>query len=399
MGINREEQFLCNALAEVLAGKEPPHPEKGTDMDRVLELAYAHKVHPLLYECSDREEVSAEWRERLKRESRKIVSQNYRLLFLTKYLTSVLEENGIGTAVLKGVGVAQLYPVPELRKSGDIDLLVSRKHLAKAEELMKEAGFAREEEQWTRHHVSYVTKEGISIELHIMLAEEIDFQALNQYMNGKEEEFLAHTIRKEIMGIPLPVMQDAYQGLYLLIHMTQHFMKAGFGLKLLCDWVVFWNGTVAEEAQEKFARLIEESGLGAFSDIVTQCCITYLGLQEEKLLFRKKEDVKCKEFMEDVFEAEEFGKSSADRMVAMRGNGIGDYIREFHRQMKITYPRASGNILLWPALWCMTFTGFIYRNYTRRNVSSLAVLKKAGSRSRMMKELGFFTEEKGDRKK
>ena len=181
--------------------------------------------------------------------------------------------------------------------------------------------------------------------------------------------------------------------------MTQHFMKAGFGLKLLCDWVVFWNGTVAEEEQEKFARLIEESGLGAFSDIVTQCCITYLGLQEEKLLFRKKEDVKCKEFMEDVFEAEEFGKSSADRMVAMRGNGIGDYIREFHRQMKITYPRASGNILLWPALWCMTFTGFIYRNYTRRNVSSLAVLKKAGSRSRMMKELGFFTEEKGDRKK
>ena len=109
--------------------------------------------------------------------------------------------------------------------------------------------------------------------------------------------------------------------------------------------------------------------------------------------------MKCKEFMEDVFEAEEFGKSSADRMVAMRGNGIGDYIREFHRQMKITYPRASGNILLWPALWCMTFTGFIYRNYTRRNVSSLAVLKKAGSRSRMMKELGFFTEEKGDRKK
>ena len=295
--------------------------------------------------------------------------------------------------------MAQLYPVPELRKSGDIDLLVSRKHLAKAEELMKEAGFVREEEQWTRHHVSYVTKEGISIELHIMLAEEIDFPALNQYMNGKEEEFLAHTIRKEIMGIPLPVLQDAYQGLYLLIHMTQHFMKAGFGLKLLCDWVVFWNGTVAEEEQEKFARLIEESGLGAFSDIVTQCCITYLGLQEEKLLFRKKEDVKCKEFMEDVFEAEEFGKSSADRMVAMRGNGIGDYIREFHRQMKITYPRASGNVLLWPALWCMTFTGFIYRNYTRRNVSSLAVLKKAGSRSRMMKELGFFTEEKGDRKK
>ena len=124
MGINREEQFLCNALAEVLAGKEPPHPEKRTDMDRVLELAYAHKVHPLLYECSDLEEVSAEWRERLKRESRKIVSQNYRLLFLTKYLTSVLEENGIGTAVLKGVGVAQLYPVPEARKSGDIDLLI-----------------------------------------------------------------------------------------------------------------------------------------------------------------------------------------------------------------------------------------------------------------------------------
>lgn len=67
-------------------------------------------------------------------------------------------------------------------------------------------------------------------------------------------------------------------------------------------------------------------------------------------------------FMKEVFEAEEFGHSDTDRMVVLRGTKLTDYIREFHHQMKLTYPKASRCIVLYPALWVMTLCGFLYRN-------------------------------------
>lgn len=56
--------------------------------------------------------------------STQIVLQNYRLLYYSSFLITILEEAGISVLLLKGWQTAQLYPVPEARKSGDIDLLI-----------------------------------------------------------------------------------------------------------------------------------------------------------------------------------------------------------------------------------------------------------------------------------
>ena len=53
--------------------------------------------------------------------STQIVLQNYRLLYYSSFLITLLEEAGISVLLLKGWQTAQLYPVPEARKSGDID--------------------------------------------------------------------------------------------------------------------------------------------------------------------------------------------------------------------------------------------------------------------------------------
>mgnify|MGYP007135796357 CR=1 FL=1 len=38
---------------------------------------------------------------------------------MSRYVTGLLKDAGIDTILLKGSGVAGLYPVPELRKSGE----------------------------------------------------------------------------------------------------------------------------------------------------------------------------------------------------------------------------------------------------------------------------------------
>lgn len=67
------------------------------------------------------EDAERKWVESI---ARTTVRQSYHLLFLTRDLVKLLEEAGIPALVLKGCGVAELYPVPELRKSGDIDVLI-----------------------------------------------------------------------------------------------------------------------------------------------------------------------------------------------------------------------------------------------------------------------------------
>ena len=77
-------------------------------------------------------------------------------------------------------------------------------------------------------------------------------------------------------------------------------------------------------------------------------------------------------------------------MVMMRGNKLADYIREFHHQMRISFPKAGKVFIIWPGLWIITFTRFIFNNHKIRNVSTGSILKKAGQRSRVMKQIRLW---------
>lgn len=129
------------APAEML----PPAEKYGA----ILELADRHRVLPLLYDVlAPKLPEEDENRKRLEKRSAETVRQSYRLLFLGKYVTGLLQEHGIETVLLKGSGTAGLYPVPELRKSGDIDLLVAdQKAGEKAYEVLHEHGFRKALEQ------------------------------------------------------------------------------------------------------------------------------------------------------------------------------------------------------------------------------------------------------------
>ena len=94
--------------------------------------------------------------------------------------------------------------------------------------------------------------------------------------------------------------------------------------------------------------------------------------------------------MLEIFDADEFGRSSSDRMGSLRGKKFMDYIREFHHQMKLTYPKAGKCVWLYPVLWVMTLWGFLHRNRTLRKVSSRQILQNAKKRSRLTEQMRLF---------
>ena len=394
--LNREQLELCRLLSLALHNKALERLSPDVDYARVIAVAESHKVmallHPVLEHAGLQESI---WKI-VDRKGEQTVRQSYRLLMLSRYVIGLLKENGIDAILLKGCGTAAWYPVPELRKSGDIDLLFkSEDETRKALQILAQQGFVTTEDQPANHHIVCESRDSVSLELHMSLAEPFDSEKTNRFLADCQKEYFAHRRVVDCMGVAFELTWDGYHAFYLLLHMLQHYVRAGFGVKLLCDWVVFWESPLSEEEKKIFLRLTQESGTFGFAVMMTRVCVKYLGLREKQVEFLMQAEPKdvcdlTEELMAEIFEAEEFGHSSKDRMVVLRGTGLMDYAREFHHQMKLNYPKAGKIMVLYPVLWIMTLCGFLYRNRTLRKVSGRQILKKAKKRSQLTEQMRLF---------
>ena len=377
------------------AGNEPePDGTSLVDWNELCSVARQHGVLALLYDSlTVRSDLPEAVKDTVTKYARRIVQQSYRLLFLTKYLVEKMENAGLPMVVLKGAGTAAYYPVPEFRKSGDVDLLLAdRSYLDRACEILLECGLVRMKEQHALHHVAFCTKDGIEVEIHTLLAEPFDHDSINHYLEKRLRDIGENVTNADCMGVTLPILSGGYHAYELLLHMLQHFLRRGFGLKFLCDWVVFWNRTWPYEEQEKYNGLVRESGLKSFSDTVTCTCVRYLGLKKERVAWMDlpEENGIEADFLKEILEAEEFGKSESDRMVALRNVGPVEYVREFHHQMHLNFPRIGRCFLLWPVLWGITLVRFLRNNRKIRGVSTRSILKKAGQRGRLIAKMRLW---------
>lgn len=398
--LNEEQRILCVLLNAALNGgtlsEEDRQAFAAADQKTIVHTAKQHSVLPLLYDvlCGDGM-LGEELRGQVEAVSRQTVRQSYRLLFLTRYLTQIFEREHLPVVVLKGCGVAVCYPVPELRKSGDVDLLVREQDIARAQALLEREGYQTLKEQHANHHIVCSSGEGICVELHVMLAEPFAYAPVNTCMKELTDTFADHIVRRPCMDIEFPLLQDARQAYQLLLHMLQHFLRAGFGLKLLCDWAVFWNGQGKGDTWQEFEQLAKKSEVYEFAKIVTECCVEFLGLCREFLEPGRDREL-AEKFLCDVFDAEEFGRSSAERMVAVQGKGMKAYWKEFHHQMKMNHPKASKCVVFWPVLWIVTFFVFVRNNRRLKRGSIGSIMRNAGARGRLVRQMKLWEKSGGN---
>ena len=400
---NEQVRCLTTLLRYALKGEQMPQPEleqlmRGVDGEAMFALARAHAVAPLVYDVwSGYPEIQPSVQSRLQTYAMQIAGHSYRLLFYTKYLVGLLEEAGLPVAVLKGVATAEFYPQPEMRKAGDVDLLLfSGENCARAVACLKAYGFREHEEKNHLHHVAMIGAEGIEVELHSMMVEPFDNQETNRIMLQCQKEAQSHIERQLCMGVSLPVLTGAYHGFSLLLHLLQHFLTAGFGIKLLCDWVVFWEKQPSEVIGEA-VELIRTLKVEQFVAAVTGICVRELGMETraaEAFLALGEPAVTAPAYLDrffmDIIEAEEFGKSESGRMLAIHGTGLTGYVRAFHHQMHLNYPKTGKCPICWPVLWVLTLARFLHNNRTLRGTTVAEVLKSAGNRGKIVEKMHLF---------
>lgn len=363
-----------------------------TVMQNVASVAYETlKEHP-------EAEVPDEVMEPLRQRARSIPMQYYQKIAVLRQILRRMQQDGVACYVLKGVGLNTMYPREEMRSFGDIDLYIPR-----PDDLEKVKTFFEEKEceiveTYSDNHTAYVYRGGgVSCEVEVhwrMTAEfnngDIDSQLEAIYRKLDGSQFMAvHPMRTEVHILP-----PTYNALHLLAHMLQHLMYTGFGLKLFCDWTVFWQKCGSMVDTETFLGWIRMLHMENFLGAVTSVCIRYLGLEEACCPWMAEWDrdpALEDALMRDVFEGGEHGKYDSARMIiTTRKPGLRTYLLELHRQMKRRYRRLGDCVILWPVLWLLTGIIFLYNNRSLRKTTAKEILDSNRKRNKLVQKLDIF---------
>lgn len=364
------------------------------EWEQLLALADRHEVLALLENILESDKLSEEQQLTVQFKTAKTVHTAIKLQVLNERLNTMLDKEGIQAITLKGCAVARFYPVPEFRKTTDIDLFVANEEDAKrAVQFLSANGFKLSGEWHANHHLVLVSEKKEVVELHTAWADAFKEKHLNRYLEKLQKESNQHCQFVEWQGLKFYAYETAWQGFYLMIHMLQHFVGSGFGLRNLCDWVVLWENCDDTKARKDFWKMVCESGTIEFAKAITSICIRYLGLDQKKSPVPEKyhtDQAVVDALFRDILDAGEFGYSESERMVGMDGDSLMAYIREFHHQMHINFPKAGKIIFFWPVLWLATLIRFLKNNRKLNRAPISEIMKKAGKRGQLVSRLTSY---------
>lgn len=190
-----------------------------------------------------------------KKFNRQYLMAHYRVLSLESDLVQI-QDAGIDFIPLKGSVIRKLYPQEWMRVSGDIDILVHKEELEKAEQVLVEQ-LQYKVTNKGGHHDHVEAPNGFHIDLHFTLTEceTKASQLLQEVWNWTE---LVEGTRHEYQ------MKDPMFYLFHLFHASGHFRLGGCGVRTLLDtWMLNHRVEIDEESRQE---LITEAGLTAFAE-------------------------------------------------------------------------------------------------------------------------------------
>lgn len=181
-----------------------------------------------------------------------IVGLNTKMNAEAARLTEWFGKRGRMTAILKGQANARLYPHPDERQPGDIDIWVEggKDSVVK---LLTEEGMMGKKATVSYHHVHLPpNNDGISVEVHFRPSSGNN----NPITNRRLQRFLENEIRdsKECHeGFNVPTLRFAM--IMQMAHIQRHFLSGGIGLRHIMDYYMLMSNAQNEDRQFVGERL------------------------------------------------------------------------------------------------------------------------------------------------
>ncbi len=192
------------------------------------------------------------------------VTRYHRITTELKTISAALEAAKIDFIPLKGSVIREYYPDPKVRTSCDIDILVKREDLERADEALRNTlGLTRHGRN--AHDVSYYTKSGIHLELHFELIESFN----NKFVAKTLEDVWSYASPKAGYTHQCELTGGMYY-FYHIAHMAKHFINGGLGIRQIMDIAVMKHTGFINVSDAD--ALLEQGSLTKFSEACQCLC-------------------------------------------------------------------------------------------------------------------------------
>lgn len=241
-----------------------------------------------------------------------------------KELTDIFKQQGYRSCVLKGIGTAQLYPVPARRQCGDIDIWVAPKvngegflgePSGKAER--KVHGFRKELTKWVKtqcsvghsewHHLEAEFFKDVSVEVHFhpaWLYNPIHNRKLQRFFEQKKNDAMIK--RPDGFNYPKP----DFDVVFSLVHTFHHLLEEGVGLRHIVDYYYILKALPQEE-RRKSLEIIRGLGLEKFLSAMMWVLQKVCEMSSDYLLCTPNE-TEGKFLLNEIMAGGNFGKGRTD---------------------------------------------------------------------------------------
>ena len=235
-----------------------------------------------------------------------IRNRNVQLFRLSADIVERFGKDGFRCCILKGQGLALLYPNPYMRTPGDIDVWVS----GGRRKLMEYVEKRCPSQTMRYHHVDFPVMKEVPVEVHFTPS------YMNSPMaNAKMQKWferladLQYSNRTELpdgLGeIAAPTL--SFNLVYILSHLYRHVFSEGIGLRQLLDYYYVLTQEDSQENRIVAARSIERLGMKRFARAVMYIMVELFGMDKRYLLFESDER-EGKFLIEEVLIGGNFGQ-------------------------------------------------------------------------------------------
>lgn len=211
--------------------------------------------------------------------------QNKEMNTFVAWLIEKLRMADIYALLVKGQGIAQCYEKPLWRACGDVDLLLSGDNYEKAKRFLIPLAETVEPESSYKKHLGLTIK-GWMVELHGNLRSGLS-KRVDCVLDKIQEKtfFWGSVISWDNNGVPVFMLSEENNAIYVFSHILDHFYKGGIGLRQICDWsrlLYTYRDSLNHRLLESQIRMMgvmdEWKAFGAMA-------VEYLGMPSEAMPF------------------------------------------------------------------------------------------------------------------
>ena len=213
----------------------------------LFRMAAQHQVLPMVFEtvytCPAFRSLPENQKGYIRQQViRQVMLQERKTVEFLNLYQKLLEEN-LTPVVVKGMICRKLYRNPDYRTSGDEDVLIPWEQFQACDRVFRENGMEYlepEKEVEKEGEVPYLKTGGaLHIELHKELfpSHSAAYGDFNQFF----QDVFRRKIQTEVQGVQVYTMGHTDHLLYLIFHAFKHFLHSGFGIRQVCDIVLYAN--------------------------------------------------------------------------------------------------------------------------------------------------------------